>query len=145
MRTLIQHPRFRRHLSQGWKFMVVGGTGAAIDLGTQRLFVYEGFSPYTATILSTLIAVTWVFLLNRVFTFRSKGKVEKEGSRFALVYGVSIVANILITSGLVWLGVHYTLGKIIAIGACVSWNYLMSHSFVFRSKQHPEDIEVVVA
>jgi putative flippase GtrA len=144
MRKLLEHPRFKTHFSQGWRFVVVGGTGAMIDLGTQRLLVLEGYSAYVATIVSTLIAASTVFALNKIFTFKSRGKVRQEGRRFAFVYGVSITTNILITSGLVWLGLHYTLGKMIAIAVGVVWNYCMSHKFVFLKKKAPQTEELPV-
>jgi putative flippase GtrA len=143
MPSFLNHQRLRTHFSQGWRFVIVGGTGAMIDLGSQRLLVEYGMSSYAATIISTLLSVCVVFLLNKFFTFKSKGKVEQEGRRFAFVYGVSITTNILITSLLISFGVHYTLAKIIAIGCGVVWNYLMSHKFVFRKKA-PQIEEVVV-
>ncbi len=134
LQKLTSHPRFLTHFSQGWRFILVGGTGAMVDLGTQRLFVMWGMSSYLATICSTLIAASLVFLLNKIFTFKSRGTVEQEGRRFILVYGVSITTNILITSGLIWLGLHYTISKVVAIGIGVVWNYLMSHKFIFKKK-----------
>ncbi len=145
MRTLIEHPRFKTHFSQGWKFIIVGGTGAMIDLGTQALMVNAGMSRYVATVLSTLLSVTVVFILNKFFTFKSRGKVEQEGKRFAFVYGVSITTNILITSFLIWFGVHYTISKMIAIGCGVIWNYAMSHKFVFSQKKTPQTPVITVS
>ena len=132
----------RSHFSQGIRFVLVGGIGSTIDLGTLRLMVaYGGFSEHIAQVISTLLAVTFVFLANKFFTFKSrKSEVAGEAVRFAFVYGIAIVVNIATTSLLIWSGIHYLLAKMMAIGIGVIWNYLMSHYFVFRHKA-PIEVE----
>ena len=142
LRSLIQHPRVRRHAPKFLRFAIVGGTGAFIDLTTLHVFVqYLQMSEYLAPICSTLISVTFVFLANKFFTFRDQEKrYAGQVAKFAMVYGIAITANIATTTFLIWLGVHYLLAKVIAIGLGVFWNYAMSHGFIFRKQK---DIEVV--
>lgn len=126
----------KRHASQGIRFVVVGSLGAIVDLGSLHLMVvYGGMSPYVAQTISTLLAVTLVFILNKFFTFRSKqGKVTGEIVRFALVYGVAFLSNVALTSLFLWLGVQYLIAKCLAIGIGIVWNYCMSHGFIFKKK-----------
>lgn len=137
MRRLLQHPRVRKHLNQGSRFVVVGGIGACIDLGGAAFFVNVlSFSPYLATACSTLCAVTMVFLGNKFFTFRNReAKTGMQALKFATVYGVAILANLATTWILIHFGVHYLTAKVIAIGFGVVWNYSMSHLFVFKRNE----------
>lgn len=62
--------------------------------------------------------------------------------KFIMVYGVSLVTNILISNFLLWLGVYYIFAKVGAIAIGAFWNYALSHGFVFKKG---EEIDVVVA
>lgn len=115
-----------------------------IDLGSTVLLV-ERFSvdPRIAYIPSTALAVIFVFLANKFFTFRNREK--QYGSqllKFAFVYGVAVVSNLTISYTLYWIGLHYLLSKIIAIGIGAVWNYAMSHAFVFKKTQREEVVIV---
>lgn len=155
MANLLSNNNVRKHASQIWRFAIAGGTGSIIDLGTLTLLIkYGGVSPNIAFIISTLLAVTVVFLINKYFTFGNKDKnLMHQAMKFALVYGVAIVVNIGMSSFFFWIGSKYLTGvidevyialiaKAIAIGIGAVWNYTLSHGFVFRKN---EDVDVVVA
>jgi putative flippase GtrA len=135
--SLSASPRIQRHLSQGIRFVLVGGTGSLIDLSTLgALVAYADMSPYIAQVISTLLSVSVVFTLNKLFTFRSRAsrQTHVELMRFIFVYGVAITSNIALTSLFIWLGVHHLIAKCLAIGIGIVWNYGMSHAFVFKRK-----------
>lgn len=115
-----------------------------IDLGTVTVLVERfGVDPRIAYIPSTGLAVVFVFLANKFFTFRNHEKsYGSQLLKFAFVYGIAIISNLTVSYGLYWLGVHYLLSKVIAIGFGAIWNYAMSHAFVF--KKTPVKQEVVV-
>ncbi len=143
MRTLLHHPFVRTHFPKFWRFAVCGGIGSLIDLGSLHLFVsaFE-VSQYIAPIYSTLLSVTFVFLANRFFTFReAEKKYGSQALKFAFVYGVAIIMNIALTNTFIWVGIHYLLAKVLAIGVGVFWNYFMSHGFVFKASKE-EDVAV---
>jgi len=136
MRALLHHPTVRRHLSQGLKFVVCGAIGASIDLGTLTMLIeVGGMNPHMGFVISTLLAVIFVFLANKHFTFRNhEKKYAHQVLKFALVYGCAVVFNIGISSVFFWAGLHYSLSKALAIGLVAVWNYSLSHGFVFRKK-----------
>jgi putative flippase GtrA len=141
-----RHPLVRRHLPQLLKFAVAGGLGATIDLGTLTLLVERfGFPEQYAIVPSTLSAVAVVFTINKFFTFKNRQRnVGGQLLKFALVYGVAILSNIAISAGLIAVGVHYLLSKVVAIGVGALWNYAMSHGYVFKVKRGEEVDAVVV-
>ncbi len=143
MPALFQHSRVRTHVSQMWRFAVCGGGGFILDMLSLTIFVEQlGVDERIAVILSSVVGASFVFVANKFFTF--KNRERKAGSqvvKFMLVYGVSIVGNAAIANMLLWLGVHYILAKVVAVGVGAVWNYALSHGFVFKKK---EDIDVVV-
>jgi putative flippase GtrA len=144
--SLLDHPFIRKHGPQLIKFAVAGGLGATIDLGSLTLFVEQfGMDERVAVVPSTLCAVIVVFLLNKHFTFKNKDKqVGKQAAKFAIVYGVAILSNIIISALLITAGLHYLLAKIAAIGGGAIWNYAMSHGFVFKQSEAGAEEVVIV-
>lgn len=132
----------KRHASQGLRFVIVGSLGAIVDLGSLHLLVTSGgLSPYIAQFGSTAMSVSVVFTLNKFFTFKSRaGRTAGQAARFAFVYGIAIVSNLLLTSLFLYLGFHHLIAKCFAIGMGILWNYSMSHAFVFK-KQDKEILE----
>lgn len=137
------HSFLRKHFSQGLKFAVCGGIGFTLDLSSLTLFVeYAGIDPRIAVVCSSVVGAIFVFIANKFFTFQNKEK--KYGSqvlKFALVYGVSLVSNVAISNLMLWLGLHYVLAKIVAVGVGALWNYALSHGFVFKKK---EEVDVAI-
>jgi putative flippase GtrA len=133
----------RRHFSQLWRFGICGGAGFALDLGSLTLFVeWLGVDPRIAVILSSIVGGTFVFFANKFFTFKNREhKTGRQAFKFLMVYGVSFLSNIAIANAVIWLGGHYILAKIVAVGIGAVWNYALSHGFVFKKK---EQVDVVV-
>jgi putative flippase GtrA len=145
MSALLSHRSVRTHASQLWKFIICGGIGFVLDLSSLTFFVeYLDIVENVAVVLSSLVGATFAFIANKFFTFRNREKsYGNQALKFALVYGISIVANGLISNALLWVGLHYILAKIIAVGIGALWNYALSHGFVF--KKHSEQGDVVIS
>jgi putative flippase GtrA len=140
LKTIFHHPIFRRHFSQGVKFVIVGGTAALIELVTVTLLVEALFiNEQLAGALSLIPSVTFVYFTNKHFTFRAgKSRDPSEAKRFIAVYAAAIALNyILYSMFLNGFGFDYRLSKALAIGIIACWNYAWSHAFVFKRK-HPD-------
>jgi dolichol-phosphate mannosyltransferase len=140
----IRSPKTALHMKQGLKFAICGGLGATIDLSTLTIQVeLLGIPEGIAFLPSTAFAVTFVFLANKYFTF--KNRERQYGSqmlKFIMVYGVAVASNLTISYVLLWLGVHYLLARISAIGVGAVWNYAMSHGFVFKKSEKVDAVVV---
>ena len=144
MKRILYHPVVRKHVSQGLKFAICGGLGASVDLGslTALVEVLE-VNPHAGYVISTLLAVTIVFLGNKFFTFRNhEKKYASEIFKFVLVYGCAVIFNVGLSSLFFLGGMHYILAKILAIGIVALWNYCLSHRFIFK-KSEEIDVDVV--
>lgn len=144
VKRILHHPTVRKHVSQGLKFAICGGIGASIDLLSLTILVeFFGFSPHWGYVISTLLAVSVVFVGNKFFTFRNHEKrYVSQILKFALVYGCAVIFNIGLASFFFWAGLHYLVAKVLAIGIVALWNYSLSHGFIFRQSENV-DVGVV--
>ncbi len=81
------------------KFGLVGGTAFLVDNGVWyllKLTILEE-KPTTAKAIAILVATIWSYILNREWSFRTRGGRERhhEAALFFLVSGVAIVINLI--------------------------------------------------
>ncbi len=84
------------------KFSVIGGLGAVINTAilwtaNEVFFVYYLW----ASVLAFSVAVTSNYVLNRKWTFRSKGRVPKQYSQFLVVSVSGLVLNLIVLKSIV--------------------------------------------
>lgn len=144
MVSILHHQTVRKHALQLWKFAIVGGIGSTIDLSSSALFADAfGIDPRIAVVLSSVVGATFVFFLNKFLTFRNREKnMGSQVLKFVLVYGVAIALNGLIANAFIYIGFHYLLAKVGAIGICAFWNYALSHGFIFKKGQASDPVVV---
>lgn len=130
----LHRARLRRHASQGMKFILVGGTAAMIELlAVTYLVEVLNVQEKLAGGLSLIPSVLFVFLANKYFTFAAgRSRDPREVPRFIVVYGFAIAMNYLLYYAFVHMQFDYRVAKALAIAIIAVWNYLMSHSFIFK-------------
>jgi len=119
------------------KFAITGGIAAVIDLGGLQIMVrYLSVPEEAAVVLSSLVSVIFVFIFNKFFTFRDGSKgYAKQITKFVLVYGFAIILNGIVSNFFLWLGFHYLVSKVFAIGIGAVINFVLSHLFVFTKQE----------
>ena len=147
IRTILRHPFVAKHGSTFLRFVVCGGFGACIDFGTLHFLVaYRGWEEQYALLVSTGLALLFVFTMNRFFTFRAHGgETGPQLAKFFIVYLTAAGLNYVLTLSLIHVGVHYLLAKAIAIGTMMFFNYALLRGFVFRKKLLPLEDEGLAA
>jgi putative flippase GtrA len=98
-----------------------------------------GLTPVWGTVIGALCGAVTNFTLGRRWVFAAQGgSVVGQALRYALVSGVSLLAN----AGAVWLlgrfGLYYIPARVLAsivVGIC--WNFPMHRHFVFRNAPAP--------
>lgn len=120
-------------------YLVIGALTTIISLLTYYACVYTIFNPNNwlllqcANIISWIISVTFAYITNRKFVFKSKNPdIKKEGLKF---YGARVVTLVLdmlfmyITVTLI--GLNDKIMKIIANLIVIILNYIISKIYVF--------------
>ena len=140
------------------KFVSVGVINTLVDLGFFNLFrKIKGFSATTASYISTTIAMIGSYIMNKSWTFASKGSnVTTEAVKFftITILGLYVIHNgivYLLTKKILWPGklalkivrmfpflkklsndfVTDNFAKVCAIAVTLVYNFLMYKFFVF--------------
>jgi len=140
MKRLLKHPLVAKHGEKFFRFAVCGGLGACIDFGTLHLLVhYMHWPEKYALIVSTGLAMIFVFIANRFFTFKAQGNgAGQQALKFFMVYLVAAIINYVLSLTFIWIGIHYIIAKAGAIGVVMFFNYFFLNSFVFKKSEQDE-------
>lgn len=118
-----------------FRYFLVGGASACVDIGLFMLFAKGMDLPYLRVAAATFIVATLVnYLLSVRFVFVS-GRRFRRRWEITLVYAVSVVGlalNQVILSACIEVG-NFDLiyAKLSATGIVFFWNYLARRLFVF--------------
>lgn len=124
-------------------YFIVGVFTTLVNLVVYYLFTNLVFFPVfadkqyvNATVIAWVVAVTFAFLANKFFVFRSdNSSFFKEAISFYLMRLASLVFDILIMVVLVdWLTVNQYLSKVVANVVIILVNYLFSKLYIFKKK-----------
>jgi len=122
-------------------FLVSGGTAAVIDAGiTSGLVHGVGLDPFSARIVSILIAMVAAWFLHRRLTFNVAAAPSlREFGRFATVAASANLLNYAIYAAilLAWPGTLPALAVIIATGIAAVFSYVGFRLGVFREPPPP--------
>ena len=81
------------------RFLIAGGINTAVGLAMYPI-LYVLLSPFgvgyiKALVLSQIICITFSFVINKYFVFKTKGNVRKEYPKFFAFYGIYFLLNLL--------------------------------------------------
>jgi putative flippase GtrA len=115
------------------RFFVAGGTAAAIHFGLLHLFVAGfGWEPTLSTSVAYIVAVTFSYLANYYWTFKSSIPHRTAVPRFVVVAGTGLAWNALIFGSMNYgLGAHYFVAQLVATGLVLFWNFLLQRAWSF--------------
>lgn len=133
------------------RFILVGGTNTIIDMSILFALVnYLGIAVFYSNIVSTSVALTFSFFVNKKFTFKDKSATGKSQlSKFLIVTltglwliqpFIIVFTEVVIKIANLSLNSNYILliGKIIATCVTLVWNYLLYKKYVFKIDSEKE-------
>jgi len=145
MKMIFGHPLWLKHGNKFLRFAVCGGFGACIDFGTLALLVqFLKWPEKYALLVSTGLAMIFVFFANRLFTFKAAGNAGNQAAKFLAVYAIAAFLNYTFSLTFIYLGVHYLLSKALAISFIMFFNYFSLNGFVFHQKSPVSDEVIAV-
>lgn len=122
-----------RWLGQFSRFAVVGAVGTAGHYALLVLAVSGlGLSPVLGTSMGAALGALINYALNYRYTFASSSRHRTAMPRFLLMAGAGLVANAIIVGVLVGVGLHYLAAQVLATGAVLMINYVVSKTWIFR-------------
>jgi len=89
---------FHRYSKQ-LRFLIAGGLNTLVGLSIYPLFYIflepMGFGYIQVLLFSQIFCITFSFISNKYFVFRTKGNVKEEYLRFFVFYGFYLLLNLL--------------------------------------------------
>lgn len=119
-------------------FLVVGSLTVLIDFLTYRGLVWAGwFNVDIAKAIGFLTGTLFAYFANRMWTFGHQPHAPGSVLRFAILYAVTLSANVLINAGCLALfnamSAAVEFAFLIATGVSAALNFLGMKLFVFKA------------
>lgn len=126
------------------RFLLVGVFNTGLDLSLLMLLLNWGVHIWIANAVSTGIALTVSFFLNKKFTFSNTGNAARQGFMFLVV---TLVGLWLLQPAAMSVVIHFGqstipepwllfLAKGVATVLSMTWNFLLYNKVVFRSERN---------
>lgn len=126
------------------KYCIVGGTAAVVDFGVIFILIELVFGVeyyLVSATISFVLSASTNYVLNRVWTFRSKGKKRKQIPIFFVIATIGLfVNNFIMFVGMEKMFLKnikygYLLAKVFATGLVLIWNFLGNKYITFNDKK----------
>jgi dolichol-phosphate mannosyltransferase len=130
-------------------FSLIGGFGVGIHLTTLWLSLYAAHAKFAvAQAVATLVAMTFNFLLNNLFTYRDRRlrgwRLLSGLGSFYAVCGLGAAANVGIAASIA--GQHsWWLAGLAGAAVSAVWNYAMSSVFTWSARPRPAEAKAAPA
>lgn len=117
------------------RYFIIGISGFVLDMGTLILFKeIFGILPTVAVLLNQVILISYIFLLNKCWTFKDKEVPHKQLVNFIILS----IANYIIAVNVMYvfnhyLGFDYRLVRMGNIALSVSWNFFLYKYWVYKT------------
>lgn len=124
-------------------FLVVGSLTVLVDFLTYRSLLWSGWIGTGAAKAAGFLAGTvFAYFANRAWTFGHRTHRSGTAWRFALLYAVTLGANVTVNAAALHLltgtGFAVQLAFLAATGVSTCLNFLGMKLFVFKAVTHPE-------
>ncbi len=132
---------FRGHIA----YLMAGGFSFAVDAGSFWILQHIQSSLFVATLVSFCLGLTSSFLLNRYFVFRSKGENKHHSNKRQVAMFIALTifnfgfSYLVVRLAKQYLGIA-VLGKVIAMGFIVVWNFTIFQRVIFRVEHIDADM-----
>ena len=126
------------------RFLLVGVFNTGLDLGLLMLLLNWGIHIWIANAVSTGIALTVSFFLNKKFTFSNTGNAARQGVLFLVI---TLVGLWILQPAAMSVVMHFGestvpdpwllfLAKGVATALSMTWNFLLYNKVVFRAERN---------
>lgn len=130
--TPSMYKRLLPHLPQFTRYLISGGSAAALELGSYKLMLLANVWYLAAAFISAGIGLFSAFAFHKYFVFRKKENTRSHVIRYAILQGANAFAQVSFVYIFVeFFSVGEFVAKILGIGIVVSWNFFLYKIFVY--------------
>ena len=124
--------RIRRHAPQFARYLVSGGSAAALELGSYKFMLVTNVWYLAAATISAGIGLVSAFIFHKHFVFQKKENTRSHVIRYIVLQSANAVAQIFFVYLFVeFFSIDEFFAKILGIGIVVSWNFFLYKFFVY--------------
>ena len=120
------------------KYLLVGVLNTIVGFGLIFLLMYFGYSPELANIIGYAVGICFSFVMNKIFTFKSKQTSKtanlKEFAKFVSSMLIAWSLNFITLKICLKMGVNAYLAQLISGGIYTITGYLLSKIWVFKKQ-----------
>lgn len=119
-------------LGQAIKYLVVGGSSAAIELVLFQLFSAGfGVAVAYANIAAVVISTVFNFLVNRNVTFKSTANPARSLVLYLLLFAFNTTFSTTVIAFAASYGVYPLAAKLFTMACIVLWNFVLYRKVIF--------------
>lgn len=124
----------RAHKKKFTKYFFVGVSGLILDIGLLYLASdVWNIRPLFALLVTQIIVITYNYLLNKYWSFESKGAHGRQLMRYSVVLAFNyLFGEAAMYVGNEVLGVNHLLIRVATVALAVSWNFLLYNYWVYK-------------
>ncbi len=120
------------------RFLVGGGSAVIVDFVLYHIFMEVGITLSVAKGLSFFCGAVVGFVINKLWTFESKGFSKGEIVRYVILYSITACINALVNMAVLMMTSLSFLAFLCATGVSTILNFLGQKFFVFRPRIETE-------
>ena len=117
------------------KFLVGGGSAVLIDYITYRILLTIGWNLSAAKAVSYVCGAAVGFVINKLWTFESKGFSRLENVKYVILYGFSACMNAMVNRIVIMVVSVQLFAFLCATGVSTIINFLGQKFFVFVKEE----------
>lgn len=116
------------------RYLITGFSSAAIEMSL--LYILKDvikLSVLEANSIALSIVFWFNFLMNRFWSFKSKTNIRRQLILYGILFVINLAASDFIMYALTsYLHLQYLIAKVFAIGAVVSWNFILYKKIIYK-------------
>ncbi len=129
---LRQWHRVPHQMRQFIRYLISGGSAAALEIITFQLMLLVGVWYQVGAPLSSVVGTVSAFLFHKYFAFQKHQDTGKQSVKYLMLVGFNFVAQYALVIAFVeWGGVAPLIAKVLSIGCSVCWNFFLYKFFVY--------------
>lgn len=121
-----------KEVAQGFRYLLVGGSTALLELGLFQLFsTIFGLPIAPSNIAAVILATACNFALNRNFTFNSSSNPLRSLVLYCLLFGFNLAFSTQTIIFLTDKGMNSAIAKLITQACVTCWNFVLYRTVIF--------------
>lgn len=123
-----------------WNYLIFGVLGTIVSIGSYEICRKLGAEIIVSNVISWIIAVTFMYVTNKFFVFKSKTENYKKLIKEIISFFEARIFTLLVETLILYLGVYILhiddlITKIVAQIVVIILNYVLSKLIIFKKKK----------